>query len=104
VLRRVGVARASVLAVLMLWFATHHIAPNLGMRLHSHQDPTLQWTTPHTHAQHCEFCSAAGYLGIWVVGVLPRAPQELARATKVLVFEATLLGYGAQARAPPYRW
>jgi hypothetical protein len=111
-LRRIQNLRAAFLVVLMVWFATHHVAPTFGMTTHgqlheqvlehqARQDQTLQWTAPHTHVQHCEFCSAAGYLGIWVANVLPRAPEQLTRAVVVMALVLNRLGNSAQARAPP---
>jgi hypothetical protein len=98
------VARATALALLMLWFATHHVAPTLSLAGHSHQvsqDQILQWKAAHAHVQHCEFCSAAGYLGVWMANSLPRAPQQLTRGVLLLAAEVASIQNSTQARAPP---
>jgi hypothetical protein len=102
-LRRFYDARAVLLAVLVLWFATHHFAPTLGMAKHPHaaRDDSLRWEAPHSHVQHCDFCMVSGYLGAWQDDLLPRAPKVLAWVDFGLGWFGLRLLPNALARAPP---
>ncbi len=101
--------RALLLAVLMLWFATHHLAPGFeqrifGLGLHAHPVEcceSTQVTQAHTHSDHCEFCGSAGFMVQTFDNILPRAPHTVVYHQESSVFITTRIVMTRLARAPP---
>jgi hypothetical protein len=101
--------RASLLAVLMMWFGTHHIAPHflhhpLHLLAHAHNsccNETTEFKTTTPQMQHCEFCISGGIVVPQLENNLPRVEQVSVRPSIAFAWFVARVIARPAARAPP---
>ena len=100
--------RAHLLGLLLLWFGTHHTVPHfeqLVFQTHAHttSQTELAWTEAHPSIHHCDFCSAAGFIGVQLENHLPRATNLKAGVFALAMLAIPRVPQTRLARAPPAR-